>query len=448
MAASKPNPAPSNLLKVVVVGGGFGGLDLVRHLASAPVAITLVDRNNHHVFQPLLYQVATAALPPADIAQPIRDLLKGSNITVRLDEAVGLDLHRRQLKLRSGGMLEYDVLVLASGVEYTYFGHNEWAAFAPSLKTVKDARDIRERLLSAFEDAENTSDLDVRRRLLTFVLVGGGPTGVELAGSIAELARYALRKNFKHFDPASARVILVESEPRLLSGFTDDLADYALRALQRLHVEIRLSARVSSIDADGVRVGAEKIAAGLVIWCAGVKGTKPASWLPVTLTKHGTVPVSADLSVPGHSNIFVIGDLASVQSSSGEPLPQVAAVAKQEAHYVAEVLRSRLNQTKPPAPFTYRNYGMLAVVGRSAAVAQFNRIRLKGTVGWLVWGLAHIFFLIGFRNRTAVFVSWFWEWWTNRRGARLIIGSIAAVQGKTDQDKSQQGPGATEAGTS
>lgn len=406
---------------VVVVGGGFGGLTLVRKLHGSNAAITLVDKRNHHLFQPLLYQVATAALPAEDIAEPLRSLLRDDrDVSVLLDEATGLDLANRELKLREAGTIRYDMLVLATGVEYNYFGHPEWAAEAPSLKSLPDAMVIRRRILLAFEEAENTSDAERRRHLMTFVLVGGGPTGVELAGSIAELARYELSRDFRRIDPTSAHVVLVEAGPKLLAGFTDRLSNYALHTLQHLGVDVRLSTSIDSIDQTGAATKDGHIAAGLVVWCAGVRGTPVGRWLGAPVTRQGTVEVMPDLSVPGHPEVFVVGDLAHVPVPDGGPLPQVATVAKQEGAYVAEVIAARVAGRPPPPAFQYRDPGSLAIIGRAAAVVQMGRLRLTGLAGWLVWVFAHIFFLIGFRNRLAVFLAWAWEWFTFRRGARLI----------------------------
>jgi NADH dehydrogenase len=423
----QPTITPAQRQSVVVVGGGFAGLNLIQHLRDAPVNIVLVDRCNHHLFQPLLYQVATAALAPTEIAEPTRSILRNArNVTVRLDEAIGVEPARRQILLRAGGSLAYDYLVLATGVEYDYFGHDTWTPFAPSLKTLQDATEIRRRLLLAFEHAESCPDPDLRRRLLTIVLVGGGPTGVELAGSIAELARFALKRDFRNIDPTKARIILLEAGPHLLAGFHEKLIAYAETALERMHVEVRLNTPVEVIDADGVATRGERIDASVVLWCAGVKATPIAAWLGTPTTRTGAIKVAPDLSVPGVPNIFVIGDVAAVDDHGGKPLPLVAPVAKQEGAYVARVIRSRLDGKAPPSAFGYRDPGSLAIIGRSAAAVDFGFVRITGFVGWLVWGFAHIFFLIGFRSRIAVFLEWAWEWLTYARGARLIIGPAGA----------------------
>jgi NADH:ubiquinone reductase (H+-translocating) len=412
---------------VVIVGGGFAGLTLIQHLRDAPVNIVLIDRCNHHLFQPLLYQVATAALAPDEIAEPTRSILRNArNVTVRLDEAIGVDPARRQVLLREGGSLAYDYLVLATGVEYDYFGHDTWTMFAPSLKTLQDATEIRRRLLLAFEHAENCPDPDLRRRLLTIVLVGGGPTGVELAGSIAELARFALKRDFRNIDPTKARIILLEAGPQLLTGFHPKLTAYAKTALEHLRVEVHLSTPVEMIDADGVVARGERIDASVVIWCAGVKATPIAADLGAPTTRKGAITVAPDLSVPGIPNIFAIGDVAAVDDQAGKPLPLVAPVAKQEGAYVARVIRSQLEGKAPPPAFRYRDPGSLAIIGRSAAAVDFGFVQITGFVGWMVWAFAHIFFLISFRSRIAVFLEWSWQWLTYARGARLIIGPARA----------------------
>jgi len=407
--------------RVVVVGGGFGGLSLIGKLRRAPVDIVLVDRRNYHLFQPLLYQVATAALAAPEIAQPIRAMLRNAgNVTVLLDEAVGVDPKARKLVLRDNQALDYDLLVLATGVEYDYFAHPDWRALAPSLKDLTDAAEIRRRLLLAFEHAENCADPAERQRLLTFVLVGGGATGVELAGSIAELARFALRRDFRHIDPRSTRIVLLEAGPRILAGFPESLSAYAARALERMGVEVRTNSPVRDIDASGVSTGDGRIDSTLVVWCAGVRADQVGDWVGAATVAHGRVKVEPDLSVVGHPEIFVLGDVAAATDPAGRMLPQLAPVAKQQGSYVARAIKARLDGRKPE-PFRYKDPGALAIVGRSAAVVDFGAVRLTGFAGWVVWVFAHILFLIGFRNRVAVFLDWAWEWLTYARGARLIV---------------------------
>jgi NADH dehydrogenase len=416
-------PELRHLPHVVVVGAGFGGLSVVKRLAGTAVRITLIDRRNHHLFQPLLYQVATAALSPADIAVPTRAILAGqANATVLLAEVSGIDAAARRVIMREHGALDFDILVLATGAEYSYFGHDDWKTVAPSLKTVEDALGIRRRLLLAFEQAETEEDPAEQQRLLTFVMIGGGPTGVEMAGAIAELARAALVKDFRRIQPAAARIILVEAGPRLLAGFPDRLSKYTAKALGRLGVEVMLNAPVERIDDRAVYFADEALAAATVIWCAGVKATPAGEWLSAETTRSGTVKVRPDLSVPGHPSIFVIGDAADVHAPDGRPLPGVAPVAKQEGEYVARVIQHRVAGRRDPAPFAYDDPGTLATIGRNAAVANFHWIKLTGFPAWLIWGFAHIFYLIGFRNRVLVFVQWIWAWLTEARGARLIIG--------------------------
>src|SRR3954453_4872130 len=423
----RPMTPPSLHQSVVVVGGGFAGLTLIQHVHRDAAKIVLIDRRDHHVFQPLLYQVATAALSPDEIAEPTRSILRNArNVTVRLDEAIGVDPARRQLLLREGGSLGYDYLVLATGVEYDYFGHDTWTAFAPSLKTLRDAAEIRGRLLLAFEHAENCPNPDLRRRLLTIVLVGGGPTGVELAGSIAELARFALKRDFRNIDPTTARIILLEAGPHLLPGFQPKVRVYAEKSLQRLRVEVRLNTPVEMIDADGVAARGERIDASVVIWCDGGKAAPIAACLGASTTRKGAIRVAPDLSVSGISNIFAIGDVAALDDKDGKPLPLLAPVAKQEGAYVARVIRRQLEGKAPPAAFRYRDPGSLAIIGRSSAAVDFGFVQITGFVGWLVWAFAHIFFLIGFRSRIAVFLEWSWQWVTYARGARLIIAPAEA----------------------
>jgi NADH:quinone reductase (non-electrogenic) len=413
----KPTPRP----RIVIVGAGFGGLNAAMHLARTDADVTVIDRRNHHLFQPLLYQVATAALSPADIAAPIRGILaRQQNADVILGTVTGVDTAGRAV-LIGDRRIPYDQLVVATGARESYFGHDNWAAVTSGLKSIEDATAMRRRILLAFERAEDWPDQGECRRLLTFVIIGGGPTGVELAGALAELARAALARDFRHIDPGTARIVLVEGGPRLLATFPPPLSDAAARALARLGVELRLGTMVTGCDASGVDLGGERIASGTVIWAAGVAASPAAQWLGVEPGRGGRVPVGSDLTLPGHPEIFAIGDTALVEGAGGA-LPGVAPVAKQQGVYVARVITSRLVGKPPPAPFRYRNYGNLATIGRRAAVADFGRIRLTGWVAWLAWGLAHIYFLIGFRNRMAVAVDWFWSYLTYQRGARLITG--------------------------
>lgn len=411
---------------VVIVGAGFGGLSATLGLADEAVDLIVVDQRNHHLFQPLLYQVATASLSPADIAAPIRSVLsRQRNVTVVLGRVVGVDAPARQIHIDTGertDALGYDYLVLATGARHAYFGHDEWAKYAPGLKTVEDATGIRHRLLMAFERAEMTEDEAVREANLGIVIVGGGPTGVEMAGSIAELARAALARDFRRIDPRRARVLLVEAGPRLLAAFPPSLSEAARRALERLGVSVRLASPVTACDADGVVIGEERIPAATVIWAAGVQASPAAGWLGAEADRAGRVKVAPDFSVAGHPDVFVIGDTASLTDADGKPVPGVAPAAKQAGRYVARVIGARLRSQTAPPPFAYRNYGNLATIGRRAAVADFGRFRLSGPLAWWLWGFAHIFFLIDFRNRVAVMYNWLWSFLTYKRGARLITG--------------------------
>ncbi len=409
--------------KIVIVGGGFGGLSAAQALARANADITLIDRENHHCFQPLLYQVATAALSPADIAWPIREILRGqSNVSVLLGEVRSIDANARIVQADTIS-LPYDYLILATGVTHSYFGHEEWSVFAPGLKRIEDARTIRRRLLLAFERAELTADKAERARLLTFAIVGGGPTGVEMAGAIAEIARQTLAKDFRHIDPREARIIVIEAGPRLLASFPGDISDYARRALEHMGVELRLSAPVTQCDAKGVVAGGERIDAATVIWAAGVAASPAAAWIGAETGAAGRAKVAPDLSVPGHPEIFVIGDCADVKDENGKPLPGIAPAAKQMGKYVAAVIRARLARAPAPPPFRYRHYGDLATIGRKTAVVKMGRLELTGFIGWLFWGIAHIYFLIGVKNRLIVAMTWLWSYLTFKRGARLILAS-------------------------
>lgn len=419
----------ASLPRIVIVGAGFGGLNAARHLGDVPARVTVIDRTNHHLFQPLLYQVATAELSPADISAPIRSVLRDQrNTEVELGEVTGVDAHAQEIVLRdlvtdSERRIPYDYLVLATGAGQSYFGHDDWSDYAPSLKTVTDATDIRRKILLAFEEAEEERDPERRRALLTFVIVGGGPTGVELAGAIAELAHRALARDFRHIDPASARVMLVEAMPRILGSFPDRLANAAYKELMRLGVKVRTGQAVEQVDATGVIIGGERVDATNIIWAAGVKASPAAQWLGLQTDRAGHIAVEHDLTVPGHPNIFAIGDTASAKdprSKEGKPLPGVAPVAIQEGRYVASVLRSRITGEPTPAAFDYFDKGYLATVGRNYAIGYIGKFTFTGLIAWFVWAFVHILYLIGFRNRVIVMLQWTWAYLTFQRGARLI----------------------------
>lgn len=406
---------------VVILGGGFGGLYCARALRRAPVDVTLVDRRNYHLFQPLLYQVATASLSPADVASPIRAILRRqANVEVWLGEATGIDVEARVVQLKDG-RLPYDYLVVATGVTHAYFGHDEWAALAPGLKTVDDALEIRRRFLLAFEAAEREADPEARRRLLTFVIVGAGPTGVELAGAMAEIARESIPRDFRFIDTAAARILLLEGADRVLPPYPADLSASAHRQLEALGVEVRTGATVTDIDEAGVHIGDEIIAAGNVYWAAGVAASPLGAALGSPTDRTGRVIVRPDCSLPDHPEVFVIGDLARIEQD-GEPLPGVAQVAIQSGKHAARSIRADLRQ-RSRSPFRYRDLGSLATIGRHAAVADFGRLRFGGYFAWLVWVFVHILNLIGFRNRILVMIQWAWAWLTYQRGIRLITGS-------------------------
>jgi NADH dehydrogenase len=407
------------MTRAVILGGGFGGLAAARALAASPVQVTVVDRNNYHLFQPLLYQVATAGLSAGDIASPIRWILRHqSNARVMLATALSVDAGRTRVELDTGE-LAYDYLIVATGVTHAYFGHDEWASFAPGLKTLGDALDIRKRLLLAFERAEEETDPARQRALLTFVIVGAGPTGVELAGALAEIARHTLAHEFRSIRPGCARIILVEAGPQVLPTFAAPLQAAASRSLARLGVEVRLGRAVEDMGADWVRIGGERVSAATVLWAAGVSGPPLGRTLGVPLDRAGRVVVEPDLSVPGHPNVYVIGDLAAMAAPDGTPLPGVAAVAVQQGRHAAVNVRRSL-EGRPTEPFRYRNPGSLATIGRAAAVADFGRLRLTGWVAWVTWLFVHIMKLVGFRNRVLVFVQWAWAYFTFQRSARLI----------------------------
>ena len=423
VAPSPASTADSGVPRVVIVGAGFGGLAAAKALARAPVDITVIDRRNYHLFQPLLYQVATAALSPAEIAWPIRSILRGQkNTRVLLGRVTGVDVAGRAV-LIGERRVPYDYLMLATGARHAYFGHDDWETFAPGLKKIDDATEIRRRILLAFERAEMAEDARERERLLTFVIVGGGPTGVELAGTLAELASRALAEDFRHIDSRETRVLLAEAGPRLLPSFPERLSAVAQRALARLGVETRLGHPVTAVDADGVEIDGKRIAAATVLWAAGVAASPAGKWLGVERDRAGRIKVAPDLTVPGHPEIFAVGDTVLALGRDGAPLPGVAPVAKQQGSYVARVIRARLRGRPAPAPFRYFNVGNLATVGRRAAVIDFGFARLSGWLAWWLWGLVHIYFLIGMRNRLIVAIHWLWSYITFQRGARLITGA-------------------------
>ena len=412
---------------IVIVGAGFGGLATAKTLANEAVDIVLIDQHNHHLFQPLLYQVATAWLSPADIAAPIRNLFSDrKNVTVILGKVTGVDTTKRTVHYDNGvlqGDVRYDYLVLATGARHDYFGNNQWEAHAPGLKAIEDATGIRERLLSAFELAEMTDDPKAREAALTVVVVGAGATGVEMAGSIVELARAALARDFRHIDPRQTRVLLVEAGPRVLPTFPESLSAAAKASLEHLGVTVMVNSRVMGCEAGTVIVGEQRIPAATVIWAAGVKASSAANWLGAKADRAGRVMVEADFSVPGLPDIFVIGDTALLTDSTGRIVPGVAPAAKQAGRHAGLSILARLLGKPAPAPFRYRNYGNMATIGRHAGVADFGWIRLRGHLAWWLWGVVHIFFLIDFRSRVVVSMNWLWSFLTFKRGARLITGN-------------------------
>ena len=406
---------------VVIVGAGFGGLEVAHRLADAPVRITIIDQRNYHLFQPLLYQAATASLAPSEIAWPIRHLLrKRKEVTTLLALVTGIDKAAHTVLLNDGGSVTYETLVLATGALHAYFGHDEWEAYAPGLKTLVDATTIRERILLSFEQAERESDPQRRDALLTFVIVGGGPAGVELAGTIAELAHENLREDFRHIDPRKARIVLIEAGPRILPSFTESLAAYAHAALERLGVEIELGQPVRNCNAEGVLVGDRQLPANIILWAAGVRASAAGEWLGAPADRANRVKVLPDLSTPGYPEIFVIGDTATIDAWHGKPAPGIAPAAKQQGYYVAATIKSRLRGVASPQPFRYTHAGSLATIGKRCAIIDFGWIRIRGWIAWWIWGFAHIYFLIGMRNRLAVALSWLWIYATDDRSARLI----------------------------
>ena len=409
--------------RVVIVGAGFGGLSVAKALGRSPARVTLIDRRNYHLFQPLLYQVATAGLSPADIAAPIRGIVRDqSNTEVRLGHVTGIDTAARQVIVEDK-RIPYDFLVLATGARHAY-NDADWERFAPGLKKIEDATAIRAKILMSFERAEASDDQDERSCLLTFVVVGGGPTGVELAGAIAELAKRVMARDFRRIDPRTARIVLLQSAPRVLEIYPRRLSEIARASLEKLGVEVHTEARVEHVDAAGAVVSGRRIEAATVIWAAGVMASPAGRWLGVERDDKGRVTVRADLSVAGLPNVFVIGDTASVRDGAGRPLPGIAPVAKQQGRYVARLLRARLAGRRFDEPFRYRHFGDLATIGRPSAVADLGFLRLSGYLAWMLWGVAHIFFLIGFRNKITVALNWMWLYLTFQRGMRLITGPV------------------------
>jgi NADH dehydrogenase len=411
----------ANRQKVVIVGGGFGGLAAIKELKGADVSITLIDKRNHHLFQPLLYQVATTSLGPSEIAWPIRQLVhKRPEVTTLMGKVTGVDTATDVVRLETGAPVPFDYLILATGAQHAYFGHDDWEPFAPGLKTLEDATAMRRRLLIAFERAELETDPDKRTALLTFVIIGGGATGVELAGAIIELARITLRDDFRNIRPAEARVVLIEAGNRVLANFKPDMSVYAENALRQLGVEVELNKAVTAVHADGVEYGGITLKAETIIWAAGVLASPVAKWLGVEADRAGRVKINPDLSVPGHPNIFAIGDTVTATSPDGRPVPGIGDAAKQGGRHAAKVIRARLRGDARTMPFHYRHLGDIATIGRSRALIDFGWIKLTGWIGWWTWGLAHIYFLIGLKNRIFIALNWLWIYLTGYRSARLI----------------------------
>jgi len=414
-----------SLPHVLIIGGGFGGLSAAKVFRREPVRVTLLDKRNHHLFQPLLYQVATATLSPGDIASPIRWVFRRQrNLRVLLGEAEAIDVRTRRVTLVDGATLDYDYLIVATGASHAYFGHEEWARFAPGLKTLEDALDIRTRMLLAFERAERETNVARQQELLTFVLVGGGPTGVELAGTLAEIARQTLRHEFRMIDTSRARIVLVEAGPTILPAFPERLRDAARRSLQRLGVEVRENTAVTGIDEAGVMLGSERLSAGTVLWAAGVSASPIVRTLGVPIDRAGRALVNPDLSIPGHPEVFVVGDAAAVIQESGKPLPGVAQVAMQGAAQAARNIL-RLIERQPTRAFEYHDKGSMAIIGRGSAIADLGWTSFSGLPAWFVWLFIHIFMLIGFRNRLTVILQWGVAYMTLQRSVRLITGRVS-----------------------
>ncbi len=418
---------PAEPHRVVIVGAGFGGLEAVYRLAGAPVAITLVDRRNHHLFQPLLYQVATASLATSEIAWPIRYLVRGRpEVTTLFATVNGVDAADKRVLLDDGDALPYDTLVLATGARHAYFGHDEWEPFAPGLKTLEDATTLRRRILVAFERAERETDARRRAALLTFVIVGAGPTGVELAGTIAELAQDTLPPDFRNIDTHGARVVLIEAGPRVLAGFADDLSAYAQASLESIGVEVMLNQPVTECAGDHVVYGGNRLDTTTIIWAAGVRASPAAEWLGATADRAGRLQVEPDLTVSGHPDIFAIGDTIVIPAWDGKPVPGIAPAAKQQGRHVADAIKARL-AGRAASPFRYKHAGSLAQIGKRKAVIDFGSIKLRGSLAWWIWGIAHIYFLIGLRNRLSVAISWLWVYARGQRAARLITQGSSKV---------------------
>jgi NADH dehydrogenase len=417
--------------RVVIVGAGFGGLACARELGGAPVHVIVVDRRNYHLFVPLLYQVATAALSPADIARPIRRILgKYSNIDIILGDVIAVDVAARMVRLSDGSSISYDRLVVATGSGNSYFGHSEWAPYAPGPLTLEDARRIRAKLLTSFERAEASFDPAVQESLMTIVIVGGGPTGVEMAGAVAEVTRHALARDFRRIDPRRARILLIEAGPRLLPGFPATLSDYAAVQLRRLGVTVLTQHVVEAIDANGVTVSGRRIDAATVIWGAGVQASPAGRWLGIKLDRSGRIPVNADLSVQGLDGVYAVGDTALASAPGGTALPALAQVAAQQGKYLGRALAANLARGVPMPAFRFRNRGNTAIIGRNAAVFDFGWAQLKGRLAWLLWALVHVYLLVGFDNRLRVTLQWIWAYLTYERGARLIMSDVEPGRAK------------------
>ena len=418
MVASGASPSRH---RVVIVGAGFGGLWAVKHLRGAPVDITLIDRRNHHLFQPLLYQVATASLPPSEIAWPIRSMLRDrKDVTTILATVTGVDAAGRTVRLADESMVPYDTLILATGARHGYFGHDDWEPLAPGLKTVEDATAIRGKILTAFEEAERETDPARQESLLTFAIVGAGPTGVELAGTSADLAHDTLPHDFRAIDTHRTRVLLVEAGPKVLSGYPDDLSQYAKSALEKLGVEVSLGEPVTLIEHGALTFGKRRVEAHTIIWAAGVRASPAAEWLGVPADRNGRIVVGPDLSVPGYSDVFAVGDTVAAKAPDGSPVPGIAPAAKQEGAFVAKTIRRRIAGASEQRSFHYHHEGSLAQIGKRKAVIDFGWVKLRGAIAWWLWGIAHIYFLVGVRSRLSVALNWLWIYMRNQRGARLI----------------------------